>query len=281
MNASPMPAFEMLDISRYNRLTVQTSRGCPWRCAFCASSILLTHRYKQKPVAKVLAEIDAIRNLWRRPFIEFADDNAFVNRAWWKQFLPELRNRHVRWFAETDLSVADDEELLELMRDAGCAGTDRIRKPGRSGARTYRVAPELETAAIPPVPGCDRANPVTWYPSDRLFRRRARWAWSRHLRCGSSIRRTDAPFRRSSHISDAVPRHPVLFAIEGARAIAPGSGVGAMHALRYQFQSAEVDRGRIATWVLRPCEPALQRRIHAASEGGVSASLPSPRRRGR
>ncbi len=48
-----------------------------------------------------------IRNLWRRPFIEFADDNAFVNRAWWKRFLPELATRHVRWFAETDLSVED------------------------------------------------------------------------------------------------------------------------------------------------------------------------------
>ena len=118
---SPMPAFHLLDIGKYNRLTVQTSRGCPWRCAFCASSILLTKRYKQKPVERVLAEIDAIRGLWRRPFVEFADDNAFVNRAWWKEFLPELRGRRVKWFAETDVSVAEDEELLALMREAGCA----------------------------------------------------------------------------------------------------------------------------------------------------------------
>lgn len=121
LGASPMPAFHLLDIDRYNRLTVQASRGCPWRCAFCASSILLTGRYKQKPARRVLAEIDAIRELWRRPFIEFADDNAFVNRAWWRQFLPELRRRRVRWFAETDVSVAGDEELLGEMREAGCA----------------------------------------------------------------------------------------------------------------------------------------------------------------
>ncbi|MHC4718693.1 MAG: B12-binding domain-containing radical SAM protein, partial [Planctomycetota bacterium] len=31
-----LPAFELLDINRYNRLTVQTSRGCPFRCEFCA-----------------------------------------------------------------------------------------------------------------------------------------------------------------------------------------------------------------------------------------------------
>jgi radical SAM superfamily enzyme YgiQ (UPF0313 family) len=118
---APMPAFEMLDLSKYNRITVQTSRGCPWRCSFCASSILLTSRYKQKPVDKVLAEIDRIRALWPRPFIEFADDNAFVRRAWWKQFLPELKKRQVKWFAESDLSIADDDELLSMMRQAGCA----------------------------------------------------------------------------------------------------------------------------------------------------------------
>lgn len=118
---APMPAFELLDIGKYNRLTVQTSRGCPWRCAFCASSILLTNRYKQKSVEKVLAEIDKIRELWRRPFIEFADDNAFVRRQWWREFLPLLRTRRVKWFAETDLSVAEDDELLEQMRRSGCA----------------------------------------------------------------------------------------------------------------------------------------------------------------
>ena len=43
---APLPRFELLEFDKYNRLTVQTSRGCPLRCEFCASSILLTKRYK-------------------------------------------------------------------------------------------------------------------------------------------------------------------------------------------------------------------------------------------
>lgn len=118
---SPLPAFELLDMDRYNRLTVQTSRGCPLRCDFCAASILIAPAYRQKPVEHVLAEIDRICGLWLRPFIEFADDNAFVHRRYWKRLLPELARRRVRWFAETDLSLYEDDELLELMRESGCA----------------------------------------------------------------------------------------------------------------------------------------------------------------
>jgi len=117
---SPMPAFDLLDITKYNRLTVQTSRGCPHRCEFCASSVMLTETYKQKPVQKVLAEIDRICELWPHPFLEFADDNSFVSPAYWKELLPQLKGKGLRWFAETDISVARDEELLQLMRRSGC-----------------------------------------------------------------------------------------------------------------------------------------------------------------
>ncbi|MEO7298961.1 MAG: radical SAM protein, partial [Verrucomicrobiota bacterium] len=117
---APMPRFDLLDPNKYNRITVQTSRGCPHKCDFCASSILLTPRYKLKPVEKVIAEIHEIKKIWPRPFIEFADDNSFVNARHYKELLRELKKEKLRWFTEADLNVANDDELLGLMRDSGC-----------------------------------------------------------------------------------------------------------------------------------------------------------------
>jgi len=121
MQDAPMPAFRLLDITKYNRLTVQTSRGCPHRCEFCGGSVMLTDKYKQKPADKVLAEIDEILDIWEQPFIEFADDNSFVNTAYWKDLLKALRQKKIRWFTEADISVAEDDDVLELMRESGCA----------------------------------------------------------------------------------------------------------------------------------------------------------------
>ena len=117
---APMPRFDLLDPDKYNRITVQTSRGCPHHCDFCASSILLTPHYKVKPVEKVIVEIREIKKIWSRPFIEFADDNSFVHRGHYKKLLRELAKENLRWFTEADVRVADDDELLGLMRDSGC-----------------------------------------------------------------------------------------------------------------------------------------------------------------
>lgn len=117
---SPMPRFDLLDASRYNRFTVQTSRGCPHLCDFCASSVLLTPKYALKPVERVIAEIRRLKSLRRRPFVEFADDNSFAAREHYKRLLAALRDERVKWFTECDIGIADDAELLELMRASRC-----------------------------------------------------------------------------------------------------------------------------------------------------------------
>ena len=116
----PVPRYDLLGDRPYNRFTVQTTRGCPWRCEFCASNVMLGQPYRKRPVPDVIRDIEAIRQLREHPFIEFADDNTFVDKRWGKELCRQLAPLRLKWFTETDISVAEDVELLDLMHEAGC-----------------------------------------------------------------------------------------------------------------------------------------------------------------
>lgn len=118
--SAPMPRYDLLDPDRYNRITIQTQRGCPHVCPFCASTRLFGRGFRQKPVELVIRELEAVEKIWPRPFIEFADDNTFVNKRYGKELCKALIGHRIRWFTETDISVAEDEELLDLMFQSGC-----------------------------------------------------------------------------------------------------------------------------------------------------------------
>jgi radical SAM superfamily enzyme YgiQ (UPF0313 family) len=114
------PRFDLLRGRPYNRMTVQTSRGCPLDCEFCAASLRITSAFQQKPVPLVVEEIRAARAATEQAFFEFADDNTFLNKKWGKEFLRAIAPLELSWFTETDISVADDDELLDLLAESGC-----------------------------------------------------------------------------------------------------------------------------------------------------------------
>ncbi len=116
----PVPRYDLLDACRYQRFPVQTSRGCPWRCDFCASGVMLRQKYRRRKVSDIVRDIQSLIQLQSRPFIEFADDNTFVDKEWGKELCRAITPLGIKWFTETDISVADDSELLSLMRRAGC-----------------------------------------------------------------------------------------------------------------------------------------------------------------
>lgn len=58
----PFPRYDLLDpstISRIPTYAVQTTRGCPYRCSFCAERFHLGERYRMRPVEEVVEEIRA------------------------------------------------------------------------------------------------------------------------------------------------------------------------------------------------------------------------------
>jgi radical SAM superfamily enzyme YgiQ (UPF0313 family) len=137
---APMPRFDLLDPSRYNRITVQTQRGCPFHCEFCAASIRLRPGYRTKPIAKVLAEIGEIRKIWDEPFLEFADDNTFASKPHGWALVRGLRDLGLKWFTESDISIGREPALLREMKESGCAqilvGLESPQAGGLDGVET-------------------------------------------------------------------------------------------------------------------------------------------------
>ncbi len=117
---APLPRYDLLDPTRYNRITLQTTRSCPRACTFCASGLLLRGPYRKKPVELVARDLEAIGRVWPRPFLELADDNTFVDKRWGRELVHTMGAAGAPWFTETDVTLADDPEFVDLLAASGC-----------------------------------------------------------------------------------------------------------------------------------------------------------------
>jgi radical SAM superfamily enzyme YgiQ (UPF0313 family) len=108
-----------VELGGHDRITLQTTRGCPRGCVYCGASRLLGP-YRRKPIARVRAELDELVARWPAPFVELADDNTFLDRAWSLQLARLFAQYPLRWFTECDLSVAEDHRLLDALAASGC-----------------------------------------------------------------------------------------------------------------------------------------------------------------
>ncbi len=126
---SPPPRYDLIDIHDYATMDLQYSRGCPFDCEFCDITSLFGHRVRTKSVSQVLHELQNIYLLGWRGTVFFVDDNFIGDMARLKQdLLPALiefmKARDYPFGLSTQLSInlADDPELMLLMREAGFAG---------------------------------------------------------------------------------------------------------------------------------------------------------------
>ncbi len=125
LEATPVPAWELIDPRRYATLSIQFSRGCPFSCEFCNVTALFGHRPRQKSAAQILAELDElVRRGWRGQ-VFFVDDNLIGNRASLRSsLLPALiawrrGKKGLPFNTEVSIDLADDPELMELLVRAG------------------------------------------------------------------------------------------------------------------------------------------------------------------
>jgi len=125
LESTPSPRWDLVRMKAYNSMPVQYSRGCPFNCEFCDIVARFGHVPRLKTDAQMLRELDALHALGWRGGVFIVDDNFIGNPGRVKGFLRSLSgwlktNRHPfnSFFTEVSINLADDPELMRLMREA-------------------------------------------------------------------------------------------------------------------------------------------------------------------
>ncbi len=123
VTGTPVPRFDLLDLTAYDNISVQFSRGCPFQCEFCDIIVLYGRKPRTKAPEQLLAELDALYNLGWRGGVFMVDDNFIGNKRNVKLFLKELKGWQAEhgypfgFITEASVDLADDPELLDLMQE--------------------------------------------------------------------------------------------------------------------------------------------------------------------
>lgn len=140
MKTSPLPDLSLIKMKRYSTMTVQYSRGCPFNCEFCDIIEIYGRKPRTKAVVQVIAELDQLRAAGWQEAAFIVDDNFIGNKVRAKELLKALiewRRQYKINFAfstEASLNLADDPELMQLMKDAGFTSVFLgIETPDESG----------------------------------------------------------------------------------------------------------------------------------------------------
>jgi radical SAM superfamily enzyme YgiQ (UPF0313 family) len=121
--AAPMPDRSSLSQGRYLLDILQTSKGCPFHCEFCAVHAFDGQTIRNKTIEQVISEIESISShapYKKKQAIFFADDNIIANKKFAKELFLALKPHNINWMCQASINISQEAELLELMRASGC-----------------------------------------------------------------------------------------------------------------------------------------------------------------
>ena len=124
----PFPAFHLFPMEKYkilnistNVATIITTRGCPMQCSFCSSAALHGNKLRRRSYQNVCDEIELRLTEENIDTIAFMDDTFTLNKRFVKDLCMEIKRRNLKfWWGCTSRVDTLDEELLEMMKEAGC-----------------------------------------------------------------------------------------------------------------------------------------------------------------
>ena len=102
--------------------TLNTSRGCPFNCAFCSVGSIWGKHYTYFSADRIITEIEYLIKNFGAKGIYFREDNFTLNFERTREFCEKLIKNgiNIQWACETRVDTICNEELIKLMSTAGC-----------------------------------------------------------------------------------------------------------------------------------------------------------------
>lgn len=154
LDSLPYPAFDLLPMRRYRgRLryffSTLLTRGCPFRCTYCAAHLTHGRRVRRRGLDHVMGELALLERRWGVTFLAIFDDTFTADRDRVMAFCERKLSESLRFefWCNTRVNLVD-AEMLALMRRAGCAvvsyglesGSDETLRAVGKGTRVEEAA---------------------------------------------------------------------------------------------------------------------------------------------
>lgn len=123
---TPIPMWSLINMKDYSAMSLQYSRGCPFNCDFCDIIVINGHKPRTKDSQQMVDELEALYRAGWRGSTFLVDDNFIGNK---KKLKAETLPAMIKWskkrkypflfLTEASINLADDENLMDMMSDAG------------------------------------------------------------------------------------------------------------------------------------------------------------------
>ena len=151
LDAIPFPDYAKIQFEKYPKMyfmkyspaaPLVSSRGCPFRCTFCAGHEVSGRKWRYRSAGNIMEEIAYLQEAYRIREVDFWDDNFSLDKARVEALCGALckLKRRIRWWCPNGIHLNTvDKGLLLRMKESGCyavafgieSGSERVRRDMR------------------------------------------------------------------------------------------------------------------------------------------------------
>jgi radical SAM superfamily enzyme YgiQ (UPF0313 family) len=155
----PLPAWDLIQIEPYRKMWMDkhgyfsinmvSTRGCPYKCNWCAKPIY-GNRYNTHSAEKVVEQIVQLQKKFKFTHIWFADDIFGLKPGWLKAFAEEIKKNkiQIKYKIQSRADLLLEEDNISYLAKSGCdmvwmgaeSGSQKILDAMDKGTKVEQIA---------------------------------------------------------------------------------------------------------------------------------------------